>query len=74
MVRLKSVKELREAAGLTQEEAAQKSGLSVMTVSRMERGFGAHTDSLIKLAPVYGVSLEQMVLSLNAGKAERDVA
>lgn len=49
------VKELREAAKLTQEALAYKAGVSLGTVQRAERVGRASTETLSKIATALGV-------------------
>ena len=54
--------ELRKKAGLSQEELADKIGLSRQAVSKWERAEASpDTDNLICLAKIYGVSLDDLL-------------
>jgi transcriptional regulator with XRE-family HTH domain len=57
-----SVKDLRAAAGLTQQELAVKAGLSVSVVSQIEQGTNAdpRLSTLAALARALGVNLDQL--------------
>ena len=53
---------LRKKAGLSQEELADKLGLSRQAVSKWERAEASpDTDNLICLAKLYGVSLDDLL-------------
>ena len=56
-----SLKSLRAAAGLTQEELAEKAGISARTVSDVERGLRAvvHHDTARRLASALGLDDQQ---------------
>lgn len=54
--------ELRKKSGLSQEELAEKLGLSRQAVSKWERAEASpDTDNLICLAKIYGVSLDDLL-------------
>ena len=54
--------ELRKKNGLSQEELAEKLGLSRQAVSKWERAEASpDTDNLICLAKLYGVSLDELL-------------
>jgi transcriptional regulator with XRE-family HTH domain len=54
----KRLKELREQAGLTQDQFAERCGLGLSTVSQFEQGWREPTyGTLVKLAQGLGVSL-----------------
>jgi transcriptional regulator with XRE-family HTH domain len=57
-----SVKDLRAAVGLTQQELAVKAGLSVSVVSQIEQGTNAdpRLSTLAALARALGVNLDQL--------------
>jgi transcriptional regulator with XRE-family HTH domain len=56
------IRELREAAALTQEDLAHQAGISTSTLSRIERGnFQPRMDTLGKLAQALGVSVAELV-------------
>ena len=52
-----SLKELRAASGMTQEELAERAGISARTVSDLERGLrtGVHSDTAHRLASALGL-------------------
>lgn len=56
------IKEIREAQRLTQEELAEKSGVSRATISAMENGVDRNTASktLLRLARALGVTIDQI--------------
>ena len=56
------IKEIRESLDMTQEELAEKSGISRVTISGLENGTERNTMSktLIKIANALGVSLDQI--------------
>lgn len=56
------IRELRESAGITQTELAQKSGISRTTLNRMESGQikVTTTRTLSKLASALGVCVEDL--------------
>ncbi len=54
---------LRKQAGLSQEELAEKLGISRQAISKWECGEASpDTDNLIALAQLYGVSLDELLL------------
>ena len=54
--------ELRKRMGLSQEELAEKLGVSRQAVSKWERSEASpDTDNLIALAKIYGMSLDELV-------------
>lgn len=54
--------ELRKEKGLSQEELAEKLGVSRQAVSKWERSEASpDTDNLIALAKIYGLSLDELV-------------
>lgn len=54
--------ELRKKQGLSQEELAEKLGVSRQAVSKWERSEASpDTDNLIALAKIYGLSLDELV-------------
>ena len=60
----------RKQAGLSQEELAEKIGVSRQAVSKWERSEASpDTDNLVVLAELYGVSLDEM-LGLKTAKEE----
>ena len=62
--------ELRKQHGLSQEELADKLGVSRQAVSKWERGEASpDTDNLIELAKIYNISLDEL-LGLDAPKKE----
>lgn len=56
------VREAREAANMTQEELAQKSGISRGTICAIENGVdrGTTTKTLVKLATALGTTVDQI--------------
>ena len=56
-----TLKQLRLAAGLTQEALAEKAGISARTVSDLERGLRSvvHNDTARRLASALGLADEQ---------------
>ncbi len=66
---------LRSAAGLSQEEAAAKAGISAKTLGRWERGAGDHeptVTNLKKLVHVLGGSVRDALLLLITEDATED--
>lgn len=54
--------QLRKQAGLSQEELAEKLGISRQAVSKWERAESSpDTDNLIALSRIYGISLDELV-------------
>lgn len=59
--------ELRKEKGLSQEELAEKLGVSRQAVSKWERSEASpDTDNLIALAKIYGLSLDELVYGKKA--------
>ncbi len=57
-----NIKQLREAAGMTQAELAAKMQLTTPSVTKWELGRANPTyDNLIQLAEIFGVSLDEVV-------------
>ena len=56
------IKELREAMKMTQEELAEKSGVSRGTISALENGIDRTTTSktLVKLAPALDTTVDRI--------------
>lgn len=62
---------LRKQKGYSQEELADKLGISRQAVSKWERAEASpDTDNLIELAKLYGVSLDEL-LGINTNKEEK---
>ena len=59
------IKEAREAAKMTQEELAEKSGISRGTIVALESGTEKNTTSktLVAIAKALGVTVEQIFFS-----------
>jgi len=57
-----SLKKLRLSAGMTQEELAERAGISARTVSDLERGLRnvVHHDTALRLASALGLADEQL--------------
>ena len=52
---------LRKRADLTQEELAESTGLTIESISNIERGiFGPKFDNLEKIAKVIGVEVKEL--------------
>ncbi len=63
----------RKKAGLSQEELAEKIGVSRQAVSKWERGEASpDTDNLIALSEVYGVSLDELIKGKTAAEQPVD--
>lgn len=56
------IKEIRESRDMTQEELAEKSGVSRVTISGLENGTERNTTSktLVKIASALGVTVDQI--------------
>lgn len=58
---MSTLRKLREEKMLTQQELASKAGISVTTVSRLEKDrVKASLKTIRALAPVFNVSVEEM--------------
>jgi len=57
------IKKARLAAGLTQQAAADLLGTHVTRLSQWERGVEPRANMLLKLARMFGVSVESLVPS-----------
>ncbi len=56
-----NIKQLREAAGMTQAELAAKMQLTTPSITKWELGRANPTyDNLIQLAEIFGVSLDEV--------------
>lgn len=56
---INTVRAAREAAGMTQQEVADKSGMSRVWLARLERGdANVKLDSFLRVAAVLGITLE----------------
>lgn len=65
----KNLKDCRTAAGLTQEQAAEKLCVTRQTISSYERGrTQADLDTLHRLAEIYGVTVERLLYGEESGK------
>lgn len=65
--------ELRKNKGLSQEELADKLGVSRQAVSKWERGEASpDTDNLIELARIYDISLDELVGLSNNDKKKNN--
>lgn len=61
--------ELRKKSGLSQEELAEKLGVSRQAISKWERAEASpDTDNLIMLARLYGISLDELLLDRAAAE------
>ncbi len=61
----------RKENNLSQEELAEKIGVSRQAVSKWERAEASpDTDNLIRLAEIYGVSLDEMLTGKKAEATE----
>jgi len=56
------IKEMREAANMTQEELCEKAGISRATLSGLENNTGRNTSShtLLAIANVFGVTISEL--------------
>ena len=65
--------ELRKQQGLSQEELAEKLGVSRQAVSKWERSEASpDTDNLIALAKIYGLTLDELVYGEKAGEEKTE--
>lgn len=61
--------QLRKKRGYSQEELAEKLGLSRQAVSKWERAEASpDTDNLIALSKLYGITLDELVTGCSSGK------
>lgn len=67
-----NLRRLRRAAGLTQLELAQKSGVSQATISDLERGVNETTKSLPDLARALGASVADLAPQYGETPAKRE--
>lgn len=57
----KRLKALRNQKGITQEQLADKAGLTVESISNIERGiFGPKFDNLEKISKILGVQVKEL--------------
>lgn len=67
------LKVLRSRLGLTQEEVAEKVGVSRQAVAKWEKGESLpDIESCIRLADLYGVPLDMLVRGLKDGEMNAD--
>ena len=67
------IRKLRKQQKLSQTELAEKAGVALMTISRIERGeHDPHVRTLVRIARALGVSTISLMLS--AGYIEEDDA
>jgi transcriptional regulator with XRE-family HTH domain len=60
-----TVRKFRNKVGLTQEKLAEKSGLSTVFISRIEREMESPSlDSLVKIAKALGVRVRDLVADI----------
>lgn len=65
--------EYRKQNGLSQEELAEKLGISRQSVSKWERGEASpDTENLIRLARIYGVTLDELVNGIAPEEPQRE--
>jgi transcriptional regulator with XRE-family HTH domain len=66
------LQDLRKSAGMSQEDLAERLGISRQAVSRWERGDALpDTDNLIRLSKLYSVSLDELVGNTTAPQVIR---
>lgn len=68
------IKDVREARGMTQEELAQASGVSRVTISGLENGTtrATTTKTLVAIACALGVSVDQIFFSESVQPIKQD--
>lgn len=57
----KKIRELRIAAGLSQEKLAEQLGTTVKSIQRYEKGYRSDTYALVKLATFFNVSTDYLL-------------
>ncbi len=57
----KKIKELRVAAGYSQEKLAKQLGTTVKSIQRYERGYKSDTYALVQLATFFNVSADYLL-------------
>lgn len=59
----KNIKKLRDKHNLTQEQLAQKAGITYSTLIKIESGVNGNPtlETLRKVADVFGISLDELV-------------
>lgn len=67
-----TLREMREAAGLTQEQAAEKTGLSQPSISAIELGRVANPgiETVSRLSEAYAQPLASVIAAVRASVAE----
>lgn len=56
------IKELRKVAGITRQSLAEKAGISVDALRKIEQGInGAKIDTLVAIAEIFHVSLDYLI-------------
>ena len=68
------IKELREAAGLTQEELAKCSGISRVTIATLEtkKNYATTTRTLLKIASALHTTIDSLFFADDVQSAEQD--
>lgn len=64
---------LRKSKGWTQEMLAEKSGLSIRTIQRMESGVDTSLDTLRLVAEALGVPVNELFESIENGSKEKEI-
>jgi len=65
------IRVLRETLSYTQEELAEKAGISVSFVSMIERGERTpHVETLVAISDALAITVSQLFLGLNAPRAD----
>lgn len=69
------LKELRVAAGMTQEELGNKVGLKFSAISKYEKGLvPIQAENLIKFAEIFGVSTDYLLGVSNTGTEQKETS
>lgn len=72
-MKVRTLKDLRETKGVTQEEESRELGITKEYLSMLERGERNASDKLkMKIAKYFGVSISYIFLSLNKTKCFKE--
>ena len=71
MMELPDLRRLRQKRSWSQNDLAQRSGVGVSTIIRLERGEGSRYVTARKLAEVLGVPVEELARPIDKAKSSK---